>query len=305
MFDLQEAAALLRSCRLCPRSCGVDRLAGERGVCGCGATVRVARAALHFWEEPCLSGEHGSGAVFFSGCSLHCCFCQNHQISTGLAGRDITTERLCGIFSELEAAGAENINLVTAGHYLPLVVFALQQARAKGMRLPVVYNSGGYERVETLRLLEGLVDIYLPDLKFHRAALSSRYAAAPDYFRVAAAAIAEMVRQVGKPQFDARGMLRRGVIVRHLALPGQGEDSQRILRYLAQRYDDAVYLSLMSQYTPLPHAAAYPELQRRLTAEEYSGLVDYAAELGIVNAYIQGEGAADAEFIPPFDNRGV
>lgn len=305
MLGREDAEALLRCCHLCPRDCGVDRIAGARGYCGCGAELRVARAALHFWEEPCLSGSSGSGAVFFSGCSLRCVFCQNHTISAGNAGKIVPPERLAQIFFELQAAGAHNINLVTATHFAPLVAYALQEAKAQGLRLPVVYNCGGYEHVETLRLFEGLVDIYLPDLKFHSAAPAGRYANAPDYFRVAAAAIAEMRRQTGPPLYDEANMLRRGVLVRHLVLPGQEADSRRVLRYLAQRYGDEIYISLMSQYTPRQSCAAYPELRQRLPAASYAALVDYVAGLGMENVYIQeGESAAES-FIPSFDGTGV
>lgn len=296
---------LLRECRLCPRGCGVDRLSGEQGYCGCDARLLVARAALHMWEEPCISGEEGSGTVFFSGCGLGCVFCQNQAIAKARSGRFISGERLVEIFFELQAQGANNINLVTAGHYLPQLIPALEAAKARGLSIPVVYNSGGYELPESLRLLEGLVDIYLPDLKYFDPALSRRYAQAEDYFPRAAAALEEMFRQVGEPVFDARGMLRRGMVVRHLALPGQMEDSKAILRYLWQQYGHSIYISLMSQYTPLEHCQDFPELQRKLSPAEYDELVDYAVDLGIENGFIQEGEAAEESFIPPFDCTGV
>ena len=305
MYQEEAMLQLLRECRLCPRNCGVDRLSGQAGYCGCDARLQLARAALHMWEEPCISGEEGSGTVFFSGCSLGCVFCQNQEIAQAKAGRYVPPERLVEIFFELADQGANNINLVTAGHYVPQVALALQQAKAEGLSIPVVYNSGGYELPETLRLLEGLVDIYLPDLKYCDPALSRRYAQADDYFPVAQAALAEMFRQVGEPLFDERGMLRRGMVVRHLALPGQAEDSRAILRYLRQTYGDSIYISLMSQYTPLPHSSAYPELRRKLSEAEYDALVDYAVELGIENGFIQEGEAAEESFIPPFDYTGV
>ncbi len=305
MLDEKEVRALLRHCRLCPRKCGVDRFAGERGYCGCDGDLLVARAALHMWEEPCISGAEGSGTVFFSGCALGCVFCQNRPIALARAGKAISLDRLVEIFFELEAQGANNINLVTAGHYVPQAALALSRAKERGLAVPVVYNSGGYELPETLALLDGLVDVYLPDLKYVDPTLSRRCAQAPDYFPVAAAALAEMFRQVGPPQFDDRGMLRRGMVVRHLALPGQGEDSRRVLDYLWRTYGNGIYISLMSQYTPMGQNAAFPELNRRLTEAEYAALVDYAVELGVEQGFIQEGEAAEESFIPPFDCTGV
>ena len=296
---------LLKACRLCPRECGVDRTAGHKGYCGCDSRLRVARAALHLWEEPCISGIEGSGTVFVSGCALGCVFCQNRPIAKAQTGRYITLERLREIFLELQAQGANNINLVTAGQYTPLVAEALRQAKTSGLAIPVVYNSGGYELPSTLGLLEGLVDIYLPDLKYYDPAVSQRYAKAPDYFSVAIAAIQEMFRQVGTPLFDSRGMLRRGLILRHLALPGQGEDSRAILRYVWETYGHRIYISLMSQYTPMGEMPDYPELERKLTPSEYEDLIDYALDLGIENGFIQEGDAAKESFIPPFDCTGV
>ncbi|MBQ6808652.1 MAG: radical SAM protein [Firmicutes bacterium] len=297
--------ALLEACHLCPRSCGENRLAGEKGICGCDSRLLIARAALHMWEEPCISGEEGSGTVFFSGCALGCVFCQNQPIAKAEAGRFISMERLVEIFFELQSQGANNINLVTAGHYIPQVATALQEAKGKGLQIPIVYNSGGYELPERLKLLEGLVDIYLPDLKYASPALAQRYAHAADYFPRACAALAEMFRQVGEPVFDDRGILQRGMVVRHLALPGQAEDSKAILRYLWETYGNRIYISLMSQYTPLPHSKAFPELQRKLSDEEYEALIDYAVELGVENGFIQEGDAAEESFIPPFDCTGV
>ncbi|MDO4733070.1 MAG: radical SAM protein [Bacillota bacterium] len=300
-----EMDALLRACRLCPRSCAANRLAGEKGVCGCDSNLQIARAALHMWEEPCISGEEGSGTVFFAGCALGCVFCQNRKIARARAGRIVSRERLVEIFFALQQQGANNINLVTAGHYIPQVALALQEARAAGLCIPVVYNSGGYELPESLKLLDGLVDIYLPDLKYASPALSQRYAHAEDYFPRACAALEEMFRQAGEPVFDERGILQRGMVVRHLALPGQGEDSKAILRYLWETYGDRIYISLMSQYTPLPHCRDFPELQRKLSDAEYEELIDYAVGLGIENGFIQEGDAAEESFIPAFDCSGV
>lgn len=297
---------LLKSCALCPRQCGVDRLAGEKGFCGVtGEGVLVARAAPHFWEEPCLSGSRGSGTVFFSGCTLRCLFCQNREISRGEAGKEISTGRLAEIFLELQDRGVHNLNLVTPTHYLPQILTALKWARQKGLKLPVVYNTSGYERPEMLSLLAGQVDIYLPDMKYLSQELAGRFSHAPDYPRWALAALDEMVRQTGAPLFDEEGILKRGVIIRHLALPGQGADSRAVLRELLSRYQDRVYLSIMNQYTPPSFTLPVPELNRRLTHREYHRLVDYAIRLGAENAFIQEGGAAEESFIPPFDLEGV
>lgn len=301
-----DELSMLSHCRLCPRACGVDRLAGERGFCGAvGEEVLAARAALHFWEEPCLSGERGSGAVFFSGCTLRCCFCQNREISRGEAGALISVKRLAEIFLELQQKGAHNLNLVTPTHYVPQIIAALKRAKAAGFSLPVVYNTSGYEQTETLRLLEGFVDIYLPDMKYSSAELSGRLSAAPDYPEQALAALDEMVRQIGAPVFDEDGMMQRGVIVRHLALPGQGRDSRAVLKTLLSRYGDKIWLSIMNQYTPPPFALADEELNRRLTPKEYGRLLDYALRHGAENAFIQEEGTAEESFIPPFDLEGL
>lgn len=297
---------LLSNCILCPRNCGADRMSGQTGYCGMPSDLRVARAALHMWEEPCISGSTGSGTVFFSGCNLKCIFCQNHSIALGDCGKSITIQRLAEIFLELQQKGAANINLVTPTHYIPQIRDALLLAKEEGLALPIVYNTGGYESVEALQLLEGLVDIYLPDLKYFSTELSTEYSHAADYFPVATSAIAEMYRQVGAPIFDkATGMMKRGMIVRHLILPGQTKDSKKILRYLHETFGDNIYISIMNQYTPLPHVAKIPLLNRKVTAEEYDKIVNFALRLGISNAYIQEGETATESFIPPFDLEGV
>ncbi len=306
MTEKETFSPDLSACRLCPRECGVNRTAGQRGRCGMTAEIRAARAALHFWEEPCISGEEGSGTVFFSGCPVGCVYCQNREIALGEAGKVITEERLAEIFLELQGKGANNINLVTAGHFLPQVIRALEDARARGLVIPIVYNSGGYEKEEAIRMLDGLVDVYLPDLKYVSADLSARYSAAPDYFQVASAAIAEMVRQAGDPVFNEKGIMTRVVIVRHLALPGCLADSKKVIRYLYETYGDRIYLSIMSQYTPLPFVKEhYPEIARKLSRKDYDALVDYAIGLGVENGFIQEGEAASESFIPPFDAEGV
>ena len=296
----------MQNCTLCPRKCGVNRLIGEVGFCRQTAEIAAARAALHFWEEPCISGDCGSGTVFFSGCNLQCVFCQNHNIANGSAGQIISPERLSEIFLELQAKGAANINLVTGTHFIPQIVHALISAKEKGLTIPIVYNSSGYEEISSLALLEGFVDIYLPDLKYFSPELSLQYSHARDYFEKATAAIKEMFRQVGPPVFDtATGLMQKGVIVRHLLLPGQSRDSKKILRYLRNTYKNDIYVSIMNQYTPLPHVADYPELNRRITDEEYRKIISFAEQIGIENGFIQEGETASTSFIPEFNGEGL
>lgn len=291
-------------CSLCPRMCMADREI-TTGYCGVKNTLRVARAALHFWEEPCISGEEGSGAVFFTGCNLRCVFCQNFQIARAEQGKEITVERLSEIFLELQAQKANNINLVTATHYVPQVVCALKRAKEQGLNIPVVYNCGGYESVETLKMLEGLVDIYLPDFKYVDTERAKRYSRAENYPEVAKTALAEMVRQQPEAQFDDREMMKKGVIVRHLMLPGGIKDSKAVVKYLYETYGDQIYISLMNQYTPLPHVEEYPEINRKVKKFEYDRLVGYAISLGVENGFIQEGETAEESFIPAFTNEGV
>ena len=291
-------------CSLCPRMCNIDREV-TTGYCGVKQTLRVARAALHFWEEPCISGEEGSGAVFFTGCNLRCVFCQNYQIARAEQGKEITVERLSEIFLELQEKKANNINLVTATHYVTQVVEALKMAKAQGLHIPVVYNCGGYETVETLKLLEGLVDIYLPDFKYVDSERAKRYSHAENYPEAAKTALAEMVRQQPRAEFDERGMMKKGVIVRHLMLPGGIKDSKAVVKYLYETYGNQIFVSLMNQYTPLPHVTDYPEINRKLKKFEYDRLVDYAIALGVENGFIQEGETAEESFIPAFTNEGV
>ena len=291
-------------CSLCPRMCNIDREV-TTGYCGVKNTLRVARAALHFWEEPCISGEEGSGAVFFTGCNLRCVFCQNYQIARAEQGKEITVERLSEIFLELQEKKANNINLVTATHYVPQVVEALKMAKSQGLHIPVVYNCGGYETLETLKLLEGLVDIYLPDFKYVDSERAKRYSHAEDYPEAAKTALAEMVRQQPRAEFDERGMMKKGVIVRHLMLPGGIKDSKAVVKYLYETYGNQIFVSLMNQYTPLPHVTDYPEINRKLKKFEYDRLVDYAIALGVENGFIQEGETAEESFIPAFTNEGV
>ncbi len=293
------------NCLLCPRKCGINRRTGQTGVCGVSSEIKVARAALHYWEEPCISGKKGSGAVFFSGCSLHCVFCQNREISDGKAGKVISKERLSDIFMELAVKGANNINLVTPGQYIPDIVWAVNDAKSRGMKLPIIYNTSGYENVTELKLLEGIVDVYLPDFKYMDSTLSARYSRAKDYPSVAKQALSEMVRQ--QPDVvidDATGLIQKGVIVRQLLLPGHVNDAKAVLKYLYDTYHDHVYISMMSQFTPIA-LKDYPEINRTVTRREYERLVDYALEIGITNAFIQEGDVAKDSFIPAFDCEGV
>lgn len=297
---------IYEKCTLCPRNCGTDRGAGKKGICGVNSTIKAARAALHFWEEPCISGENGSGAVFFSGCSLHCVFCQNREISDGKMGREITKQRLAEIFLELQEKGANNINLVTPGQYIPDIVWAVQESGRQGMKLPIVYNTSGYENVDSLKMLEGIVDIYLPDFKYMDSELAARYSKAKDYPAVAKAALAEMVRQQPVPVFsDDTGLMQKGVIVRQLLLPGHVADARAILKYLYETYENSIYISMMSQFTPMPQLKDYPEINRGVTKREYERYIDYALSLGVENAFIQEGDVAKESFIPAFDCEGV
>lgn len=294
-----------KNCLLCPRKCGINRSTGQTGVCGVSSEIKVARAALHYWEEPCISGKRGSGAVFFSGCSLHCVFCQNREISDGKEGKVISKERLSDIFMELADKGANNINLVTPGQYIPDIVWAVNDAKSRGMKLPIIYNTSGYENVTELKLLEGIVDVYLPDFKYMDSTLSARYSRAKDYPSVAKQALSEMVRQ--QPDVvidDATGLIQKGVIVRQLLLPGHVNDAKAVLKYLYDTYHDHVYISMMSQFTPIA-LKDYPEINRTVTKREYERLVNYALEIGITNAFIQEGDVAKDSFIPAFDCEGV
>lgn len=343
-----SAGMILENCRLCARACGVNRMKNRAGRCGQTEELVIARAALHMWEEPCISGKEGSGAVFFVGCPLGCVFCQNREIARGRADRDessragkekvsdrpadeighrrvgqpaaegishqrveqpgkiITVDRLAEIFLELQRQKANNINLVTPTHYVPQIIEAVREARKMGLRIPIVYNTGSIETPETVHLLEDTVDIFLPDLKFCGRDVAGRYANLPSYFDIATKAIGEMVRMRGEAEFDERGMMTRGVIVRHMVLPGHTKDSKEILRYLWENFGDSIYVSIMNQYTPMPGIEKeFPELERRVTRREYDRVVDYALELGFSNAFVQEGPTAEESFIPAFDGAGV
>lgn len=292
-------------CSLCPRMCGTDRAAGQKGFCGGGNLVRVARAALHYWEEPCISGESGSGTVFFSGCTMRCVFCQNKEISRSEVGKEITIERLAEIYLELAAKGANNINLVTPMHYAPQITAALDIARKNGLTLPIVWNTGGWERRESIAAVRDYADIWLSDFKYFDSSLGESLSKAPNYFSVAAAALDQMVKQTCEPVFDENGIMRRGVIVRHLMLPGHLDDTKNVLRFLYENYGDNIWISIMNQYTPMCSDPRFPELSRTVSDEEYNEAIDFACELGIENAFVQEGGTVGESFIPPFDLSGV
>lgn len=286
-------------CFMCPRECGADR-DKRRGFCKAGGNIEVARASLHFWEEPCISGSRGSGTVFFSGCPLHCVYCQNQKISCGGAGRPVSANELCDIFLSLESRGANNINLVTPTQYSDMIIPSIERAKARGIKIPFIYNCGGYEKVETLRRLEGLIDIYMPDFKYLSRECAARYSAAPDYPETAQKAIDEMVRQIRACEFDENGIMRRGVIVRHLLLPGKLAESKDVMEHIFVRYGKNVYFSVMSQFTPMSGLEAYPEINRKVSAEEYEELVGFCLMLGMKNVYIQDGESASESFIPDF-----
>ena len=307
----------MTDCTLCPRSCRVNRAAGEVGYCKESAELYAARAALYFDEEPVISGRRGSGAVFFSGCNMGCIYCQNYAIAKAMSGTRLEPGRLSEIFLELQEQEAENINLVTASHYLYLIIPAIERARREGLTIPIVYNTGAYERVDAIKALEGLVDIWLPDFKYISPRISLAYSHTPDYFQYASKALAEMVRQCPRPLFadgssslDAEDdaddpLMVKGVIVRHLALPGCGEDSRDILDYLYSTYGDNIFISLMNQYTPMPQVISDPNLGRKLTKEEYDELVSYAIGIGITNGFVQDGETASQSYIPAFDGTGL
>ncbi len=296
-----------RKCELCPRRCRVDR-SEKAGFCGMGERIVAARAGLHFWEEPCISGESGSGAVFFSGCVMRCKFCQNNEISRGKKGKEISVERLAEIFLELEEQGALNINLVNPTHFVPQIISSLELARKQGLRVPIVYNSGGYERVETLKMLEGLVDIYLPDVKYFDDELAVKLSSAQNYFETAMSAVSEMVRQTGKPVFDENGeIMKKGTIVRHLVLPNCYKDSVEVIKRVGERFGGEILFSLMSQYTPFGEVKTNPEfkkMNRRITTFEYQKALDTVLEAGL-QGFMQEKSSAKEEYTPGFDFTGI
>lgn len=291
---------MTEKCTLCPRNCGVDRR-NKKGYCNVGNIPIISRAAKHMWEEPCISGERGSGTVFFSGCSLGCIYCQNHKISRGETGIEVNLERLVKIYHSLEKSGVHNINLVTGSHFVPIIAKSVERAKKEGIKIPFIYNTSSYEKAETLKMLDGLIDVYLPDFKYYDENTSRKYSNAPDYPEIAKMAIGEMVRQCPKYEFDEEGIIRKGVIIRHMLIPGHVYEGKRIMKYLWETYGESVLYSIMSQYTPIRDFEEYPNLSRKVKGKEYDSLVDFCLELGMENAYIQEGDAAKESFIPDFD----
>lgn len=293
-------------CNICPRRCGTERDSGAgKGFCSTGNSPVLAKACLHYWEEPCISGTHGSGTVFFTGCTLKCVFCQNYKISQENYGRQISSEQLADVFLSLQKKGAHNINLVNPSHFATAIREAVKSARRRGLSLPVVYNSHGYDSAEVLALMKGIVDIYLPDLKYFSAEVSMRYSGAADYFDVASAAIKEMYNQTGAAILDEAGIMKKGMIVRHMILPGYASDSVKVLEWLGSNMPRDIYVSVMSQYTPYNRACSNPEIDRHITRREYEKVMDKFIKLGFENGYMQERSSADELYIPEFNLEGV
>ncbi len=289
---------MLTQCRLCPRRCGIDRTKGQVGFCGMDSTIKIARSALHFWEEPCISGERGSGTVFFSGCNMKCIYCQNYDISTLGKGISVTADQLAKEFLSLQKKGAHNINLVTPTHYVPAIMDALDIAKKEGLNIPVIYNCGGYETEETIEMLSGYVSIYMPDIKYFSDKYAMEYSMAPNYFSYASKALTAMIDKVGEPVIDKDGIIKRGVIVRHLMLPGMLFETKKIMDYLSANFGDRIYISLMSQYTPTKNVLCHKALGHKINTEHYNSMVDYIEFLGLKNVFIQDVSSATDEFIP-------
>lgn len=289
---------LLNKCEICPRKCKVNRNNGELGYCKATNKMKIGGYHLHMWEEPIITGKNGSGTIFFSYCNLRCAYCQNYDLSFDSVGEYITIERLSDIMLELQEMQAENVNLVTPTHYIPLIKNSIVLAKEKGLKIPIVYNTSGYESVESLKTLEGLIDIYLPDFKYYDNSLG-KYSSVADYFNITSLALKEMYRQVGKPKYNKKGMLKKGVIVRHLVLPNNYQDSKKIINYLYQEYKDNIILSIMNQYT-ITKITKYPELNQKVDSKEYDNLIDYAYNLGIRNCFTQEEESQSESFIPKF-----
>ncbi|WP_243120199.1 radical SAM protein [Caloramator sp. E03] len=292
------------SCNVCPRCCDVDRN-NTLGYCRVGNNVKVAKVFLHFWEEPCISGDRGSGTVFFTGCNLSCVFCQNYEISQEGKGKEITIDRLCEIFLELQEKKAHNINLVTPTHYTMQIREAIIKAKSLGLNIPIIYNSNGYEKIETLKLLEGIIDVYLPDIKYYDEKYSMRYSKAPRYFYYASNALLEMYRQVGSPKFDDNGIIRKGVMIRHLMIPGLLFDSKKIVDWVLKNLPNDIYFNIMSQYTPMHKAQYYPEINKKINKKHYEAIIEYAMSIGLKNGYFQDYDSSTKEYVPNFDFEGV
>ncbi|SNX54891.1 radical SAM protein [Thermoanaerobacterium sp. RBIITD] len=294
----------LQKCNICPRNCNVDRNI-KRGFCRMSNNIKVAKAYLHKWEEPCISGERGSGTVFFTGCNLKCVFCQNYKISQENFGITVSIEKLADIFLNLEKLGAHNINLVSPTIYIPKIKESILIAKDKGLSIPIVYNSNAYENVELLRILDGLIDIYLPDLKYYDDTTAIKFSYAPEYFKYAKKAILEMFRQVGVPIFDKNGIMKRGLIIRHLILPGKLHETKKILKWIKENLPKEVYVSLMGQYIPYYKAKNYPEINKKIDNRDYEEAINYFFEIGLENGFVQDDESASENYIPNFNLEGI
>lgn len=291
----------LEKCTICPHKCGVNRLAGQKGRCRCDGNVRIALASVHNYEEPCISGKNGSGTVFFSNCNLNCIYCQNYEISQEGKGKNVTVEHLAEIFIKQQNKGVNNINLVTPTMYVPQIIEAIKIAKANGLSIPIVYNSNGYENIETIKMLEGYIDVYLPDLKYYSDELAKKYSKIDNYFSIATAAIKEMQRQVGNPVFDENGIIKRGVIIRHLILPNHIQNTKNILKYIKENFDNETYISVMAQYFPTYKAKEDKLLNRKISNKEYREIENYLYILDLKNGYMQELGEHEEEYVPKFD----
>ena len=300
---------MLEKCEICPRKCKVNRINGEKGFCNARDKVKLALVSCHDFEEPCISGvgknTKSSGTVFFSNCNLRCVFCQNHEISSSGKGKEITVQRLAEIFIEQQNRKVNNINLVTPTMYIPQIIQAIGIARSKGLNIPIIYNSNGYENVEALKMLEGYIDVYLPDLKYYSDEIAIKYSSAPNYFKIATEAIKEMYRQVGNPEFDENGIIKKGVIIRHLILPNYIQNTKRILKWIKENMPEGIYVSVMAQYFPTYKAKEMEKINRKINIKEYKEVENYLYTLGIENGYMQELGKHEEEYVPEFDFRGI
>ena len=296
-----RSVKILEKCELCPHKCKVNRIKGEIGRCKAGKDIKIALADLHFYEEPCISGENGSGTIFFSGCNLNCKFCQNYKISQNIYGKQIEIEELAEEFLKLQNRKANNINLVTAFMYVPQIIKAIEIAKKRGLIIPIIYNSSGYESIETLKLLEGYIDVYLPDLKYYYNDLAKEVSNINNYFDVATEAIKEMYKQVGPPKFDENGMIKKGLMVRHLILPNYLENSKKVLEWLKLNLDNEVFINIMAQYFPSYKALETKDLNRKLTESEYKEIENFVFELNIQNGYMQDLEENEEQYVPEFN----
>ena len=292
---------MLNNCTLCPHKCGINRLEGNKGRCKCDDKLKIALASLHMFEEPCISGENGSGTVFFSNCNLNCIYCQNYEISHLGKGKEITLEHLAEIFLKQQAKGAHNINLVTPTMYVSQIIEAIKIAKSKGLNIPIVYNSNGYENVDTIKLLDGYIDVYLPDLKYYSNELCKKYSRVDNYFETAIKAIKEMYSQVGKAEFDENGLIKKGVIIRHLVLPNHIQNTKNILKWISDNMPNDIYVSVMAQYFPTYKAKEDDLINRKLNKKEYNEVLNYLYSLDLENGYIQELGEHEEEYVPDFD----